>query len=206
MKLFGIHFGSSSTANLNPDQVVLKLRLIPLFGAVRTAGYSIKEAGAALHNHFDRTKELITADRIKELLQDPETLISTFRTVNNRPNLLSKPQVAALKITFANLEDRAKAQAFLIGQFVADAIRRPCSRRYCNSFWPADFLPPRLKSHSGGNASSSDEPHQPRLRYWQAKQPQGFKFSSGPSSELFRGSRGAAGRQSRKRVFPVFNQ
>jgi hypothetical protein len=25
MKLFGIHFGSSSTANLNPDQVVLKL-------------------------------------------------------------------------------------------------------------------------------------------------------------------------------------
>jgi hypothetical protein len=25
MKLFGIHFGSSSTTNLNPDQVVLKL-------------------------------------------------------------------------------------------------------------------------------------------------------------------------------------
>ena len=122
MKLFGIHFGSSSTANLNPDQVVLKLTLIPLFGAVRKAGYSIKEAGAALHNHFDRTKEPITADRIKELLQDPETLISTFRTVNNRPNLFSKPQVAALKITFANPEDRAKAQAFLIGQFVADAI------------------------------------------------------------------------------------
>jgi Mg2+/Co2+ transporter CorB len=141
MKLFGINFGSSSAANLNPDQMVLKLKLIPLFGALRTAGYSIKEAGAALRNHFDRTKELITADRIKELLQDPETLISTFRTFNNRANLLTKPQIAALKITFAKPEDRAEAQAFLIGQFVADAIPRIVFKEILQQLLASGFSP-----------------------------------------------------------------
>jgi hypothetical protein len=125
MKVFGINFGSSSDSNLNPNQTLLKMALLPAFKSARAAGYPAWETGKALQSHFERTKETITIERAKELLGDPESLILSHRKATNKPNAPSGPQGKMINRTFLSPEDRARVQQFLMENFVVDLIPVP---------------------------------------------------------------------------------
>jgi hypothetical protein len=123
MKMFGFNFGSKSDeGNLSADQVSLKGALLPYFKQLRERGYSLKEAGFALRDHFERTQETITMERAVEVLQDPEKMIFTYRTANNKPNRPTFTQSNVLSGAFRKAEDKAKAIDILARHFVVDAI------------------------------------------------------------------------------------
>ena len=141
MRVFGINFGSSSDSGLTPNQLILKAALLASFKAARNDGFPMMELGKALHNHFERTKELITTERAKELLADPESLIFAYRKATNRSTAPTDQQIKAINKAFAAPEERAKAQKLLAGNFVSDLIPMPRFLALMKQMKAAEFAP-----------------------------------------------------------------
>jgi hypothetical protein len=141
MKVFGINFGSSSDSGLTPNQLILRAALLPSFKAARTDGFPMMELGKALHNHFERTKEIITTERAKALLADPESLIFAYRKATNRSTAPTDPQIKAINKPFAAPEERAKAQKLLADNFVSDLLPMPRFLALMKQLQVAEFVP-----------------------------------------------------------------
>ena len=108
---------------LNAAQEMLKTALLPQFQTLRHAGYSLKEVGFALADHFKTSGETITVARSGELLNAPDMLILAYRTRNNKRTSLSNQQLMVIKNTFPKAEDQSKATALLITNWVVEVIK-----------------------------------------------------------------------------------
>jgi len=121
MNLIDLH-SRSVDRNLNSDQQQLKAALLPAFKRLRALGYSLREIGAALADHFQRAQETITTDRAQALLQDPETLVLGYRQANGRANTFNRQQTKLLQTILTNPEQRTEVEQFLVQNFVVDVI------------------------------------------------------------------------------------
>lgn len=122
MKFFQKVVSSVTGGSLSGAQLLLRDELLPAFRSLRENGYSAKEAGFALTNHFERTNTPIQSDKCLELLKDPETLILAYRKAKQKPNRPASNQFAVLRATFKSAGDQEKAATLLSEVLVLDAL------------------------------------------------------------------------------------
>jgi hypothetical protein len=108
--------------NLNPMQLMLRDELLPAFKELKQQGFSVKEAGFALANHFERTNTAIEAAKCLELLRDPNSLILAYRKAKGKANRPVANQYAVLTSTFKATKEQELAINLLGEHLVIDAL------------------------------------------------------------------------------------